>query len=254
MARPESYTKYNDPWADSPSTSTPILAAALDHIEDGLETVVQEWQDHYNAVYADHALDDLSDVEITTPANQDLLYYDNASGKWKNGDAATAGVATYDHNHNTVYVALAGTNTMTGDLDLGGHYVTDYGDNTGTGTDLIIDGSKVVRKQSSGDHFKRDFAPLPIGTAWSAVRAGGWVFRYDRYAEGVADEGLEPGELLPLQAGIRATRVAAETGDDAGLFVMFDEKGRADSMIAGSMLGALVTVALDLRERLEAVS
>lgn len=30
------YTKFNDPWEDSPSTDTPITAEALDHLEDGI--------------------------------------------------------------------------------------------------------------------------------------------------------------------------------------------------------------------------
>lgn len=53
------YTKYNDPWADADSAtgggdeSTPIPAAALDHIEAGIDTAHSELQAH---------LDDTSDA------------------------------------------------------------------------------------------------------------------------------------------------------------------------------------------------
>lgn len=36
------YTKYNNPWVDSPGVTTPITAAALDHIESGIAAAIPD--------------------------------------------------------------------------------------------------------------------------------------------------------------------------------------------------------------------
>lgn len=45
------------------------------------------------------ALDDLTDVVITTPADNEVLAYDNGSGDWINQTAAEAGLAASNHTH-----------------------------------------------------------------------------------------------------------------------------------------------------------
>jgi hypothetical protein len=52
------------------------------------------------------ALDDVTDVTITTPADNELLAYDSGSGEWINQTAAEAGLAAADHDHDGDYDAL----------------------------------------------------------------------------------------------------------------------------------------------------
>jgi len=44
-------------------------------------------------------LDDLQDVTVSTPADNEVLAYDSASGEWINQTAAEAGLAEASHNH-----------------------------------------------------------------------------------------------------------------------------------------------------------
>lgn len=54
-------------------------------------------------------LNELDDVVITTPADNEVLAYDNASGDWINQTAAEAGLAVSGHNHDADYAALSHT-------------------------------------------------------------------------------------------------------------------------------------------------
>lgn len=55
------------------------------------------------------SLNGLNDVVITTPADNEVLAYDNASGDWINQTAAEAGLAVSGHNHDADYAALSHT-------------------------------------------------------------------------------------------------------------------------------------------------
>ena len=64
------YTKFNNPWEDSPSTDTPITAEALDHIEEGIsdaqalgEGVLSGLNDHVSDTSAAHAASAISAVD-----------------------------------------------------------------------------------------------------------------------------------------------------------------------------------------------
>lgn len=61
------------------------------------------------------ALDDVTDVVITTPADNEVLAYDIGSGDWINQTAAEAGLATSGHNHTGTYQPLdAGLTAISG--------------------------------------------------------------------------------------------------------------------------------------------
>lgn len=59
------------------------------------------------------SLDDLTDVVITSPGDNALLAYDNGSSTWIDQTASDAGLATYDHTHNTYHNLLGTTHLDT---------------------------------------------------------------------------------------------------------------------------------------------
>lgn len=59
-----------------------------------------------------HALDDLSDVTITTPADNSVLAYDSGTSTWIDQTAAEAGLATSSHNHDADYVSKSGSSQI----------------------------------------------------------------------------------------------------------------------------------------------
>lgn len=63
---------------------------------------------------------DLSDVVVTTPADNEVLAYDNGSGNWINQTAAEAGLAAASHTHTEsditdlgAYITASSTDTLT---------------------------------------------------------------------------------------------------------------------------------------------
>lgn len=50
------YTKYADPWEDDPGSTTPIDAAGMDHIEEGIESGHEELQAHIDDDANPHAV------------------------------------------------------------------------------------------------------------------------------------------------------------------------------------------------------
>lgn len=54
-----------------------------------------------NLLSAQDAISELADVTITTPADNEVLAYDNTSGDWINQTAAEAGLAEATHTHDT---------------------------------------------------------------------------------------------------------------------------------------------------------
>lgn len=251
MARPESYTK--TVW----SPGDVVDAADLDKIEAGLYTLVDEWQDHIDGTLDDHKLEDLSDagVGVDSPSDGDTLFW---FPTWNNDFRADQPGASYptgcrptDHTvaaHDDDKLRLDGADSMLNNPRLGENYVADYGTVTGSGTQMIFWLDEWWRKQSSGDRYKADWREIPVELAWRVVDAAGWIFRYNRKAAGVG-----PGPH-PLHAGLRATLIAGNlTREEAELFVTFDDQGRADALISGAVLAALVVVFNDLRRHLELV-
>jgi hypothetical protein len=79
----------------------------------------------------------LHDVEVDTPADNEVLAYDNASNLWKNQTAAEAGLAAASHTHDgsdissgTVGISYLPTGTTGSTVALGNHvhgYITSTG-------------------------------------------------------------------------------------------------------------------------------
>lgn len=71
------YVKGNNPWADSPSTSTPITAAKLNNMETGIDTAHSELQAHLDDTAEAHAASAISAVDEFTHSTgtnvQDVL-------------------------------------------------------------------------------------------------------------------------------------------------------------------------------------
>lgn len=57
----------------------------------------------------DPALNDLTDVVISTPADNEVLAYNDATGEWINQTAAEAGLLSGSHNHDSDYISVIGT-------------------------------------------------------------------------------------------------------------------------------------------------
>ena len=63
------------------------------------------------------ALNDVTDVDITTVADNDILAYDSTSGDWINQSAAEVGIATAGHDHSGVYEPADATIIKQTDVD-----------------------------------------------------------------------------------------------------------------------------------------
>lgn len=80
----------------------------------------EEFDDLWTAINAiSPALDDLSDVVITSVGNLEVLSYDTGTSKWINRTAAEAGLAISTHNHDVTYLRLTG-GVLTGALNITG--------------------------------------------------------------------------------------------------------------------------------------
>jgi hypothetical protein len=86
-----------------PKVRTYTDETKLGHINDDLDAI-------YTAVEADTNIDDLADVVITSPADNEVLAYDTGSGDWINQTAAEAGLATSGHDHDSTYLKLDASN------------------------------------------------------------------------------------------------------------------------------------------------
>lgn len=72
---------YPDGWENLPSEDTPITAEVLDGYDDAIVNIEDYLEN--NAIPTD--IEDLGDINITTPTDGQALIYDSASNKWVNG-------------------------------------------------------------------------------------------------------------------------------------------------------------------------
>ena len=129
---------------------------------------------------ANPAIADVTDITITSAADNEVLAYDSGSLTWINQTAAEAGLATATHTHTlsditdagtaaasaaTDFVAVAG-DTMTGDLNLGDSVKAQFGasndlqiyhdgtasyiDDAGTGNLEIVAANAIIKGKTSG--------------------------------------------------------------------------------------------------------
>lgn len=85
-------------------TTSFVTPTKMNHIEDGIEAVENEIPDE---------IKDLSDVDITTPTNGQILKYDSSASKWKNANESSGGLLPHliinSETGATVTATLGGT-------------------------------------------------------------------------------------------------------------------------------------------------
>jgi hypothetical protein len=96
-----------------------------------LEAATKQYVD--NAATGVDALDDVGDVAITAPGDNEVLAYDSASGDWVNQTAAEAGLAAASHNHDASYAAIGHDHDADYAALAHSHAVDDLSDATITG-------------------------------------------------------------------------------------------------------------------------
>jgi hypothetical protein len=137
------------------------------------------------------ALDDLSDVTVTTPADNDLLAYDTGSAEWINQNAAAAGVAAAVHTH-------AASDVTSGIFPL---------ERGGTESDLSATGPGAVVQASAG-------AALTVESALDEVRGG---TGQTGYTKGDLLVATASGTLVKLSVGANDQVLTADSAEASGI-------------------------------------
>lgn len=85
------------------------------NISDGYILTWNEDELKWKAVELVTRLNDILDIQITDPSDNDVLIYDYNTESWINSTLSAAGIATTDHLHDNRYLKLTG-GTITGNL------------------------------------------------------------------------------------------------------------------------------------------
>lgn len=85
------------------------------NISDGYILTWNEDELKWKAVELVTRLNDILDIQITNPSNNDILIYDYNTENWINSTLSAAGISTVDHLHDNRYLKLTG-GTLTGSL------------------------------------------------------------------------------------------------------------------------------------------
>jgi hypothetical protein len=109
-----------------------------------------------------YELTELHDVMAATPADNDLIQYDSASGYWKNETLANAGIATSGHTHTGPYTPTAHASTH----NAGGSDALSIDAVAGTGSLRTL--GTTATSAAAGNHLHTGVYD-PAGTAASAV-------------------------------------------------------------------------------------
>lgn len=80
-------------------TSVTQHQAALTITESQISDLSHYTTTSFNTDFSGKVLNDISDVVITTPADNEVLAFNSASGEWINQTAAEAGLSTVGHSH-----------------------------------------------------------------------------------------------------------------------------------------------------------
>jgi len=85
------------------------------NISDGYILTWNEDELKWKAVEPLTRLNDILDIQITDPSDNDILIYDYNTESWINSTLSAAGISTVDHLHDNRYLKLTG-GTITGNL------------------------------------------------------------------------------------------------------------------------------------------
>ena len=85
------------------------------NISDGYILTWNEDELKWKAVELVTRLNDILDIQITDPSDNDILIYDYNTESWINSTLSAAGISTVDHLHDNRYLKLTG-GTITGNL------------------------------------------------------------------------------------------------------------------------------------------
>lgn len=145
------------------------------------------------------AINDVTDITITSVADNEVLAYDSVSGDWINQTAAEAGLATSGHNHDGTYqpldtalTALAGLN----DTPVGtGADQVSAGNHNHTGVYEPADGT--IIKQSDVDD-------TPVNGVTTAPVSSNWAYDH-------ANNASAHGSYQPLDTALTALAALNDT-------------------------------------------
>lgn len=117
------------------------------NISDGYILTWNEDELKWKAVEPLTRLNDILDIQITNPSNNDILIYDYNTESWINSTLSAAGISTVDHLHDNRYLKLTG-GTITGNLtvneSLKVNNISALSDHLTIGNNLTVNGGLTV--------------------------------------------------------------------------------------------------------------
>lgn len=149
----------------------------------------------------------LSDTDITTPSNNQVLKYDSTSGKWKNQNSGESGGHTIEDQSGTAMTQRTG-------LQFVDAHLTDDSINDGTKVELI---KKVTKNQLDNLPANSDGLYRTIDEADDYITASNMLYRTGKSTKQVVDS-IE-GSLANIENG-----ATSESAYVKGQYIMHQDK------------------------------
>jgi hypothetical protein len=136
------------------------------------------------------ALDDLSDVAASTPADGDCITYNNVSGDWESGSCAAASGSVFEIASNVIRVRAAAGDYANDDFVVGSPQLADDGD-ADHQSRMFFDKSKAAFRAGMADGTQWDDANVGIystAMGYQSLAVGDYstAIGYQTYANGYA--------------------------------------------------------------------